>query len=157
VREISAGGREDIVVGLLADFIVATPEDALQYESRVHNGEPIPPDRYQRAEYKNFMPLSVEMLWALLRREHWDARHHRLEHVYHAEGGESLLERFPDELVHRLSALNETDQSQVADAWARNKEVPGSSEELRPVLRDLHHLAFQALTTGMGLYLWCSL
>jgi hypothetical protein len=149
--------REDIIVGILADFIVATPEDALQYESRVYSRQPIPPDRYQQAEYKNFTPLSVQMLWAILRQEQWNVRRHRLEHIHHAEGGESLLDRFPDELVHRISALSEADQSQIADAWARNKEVPGSSEELQPVLRDLHHLAIQALTTSKGLYLWCSL
>jgi hypothetical protein len=136
---------------------VATPEDALQYESRIYNGQPIPPDRFQRAEYKNFMPLSVQMLWAILRQEQWDVKRHRLEHVYHAENGESWLERFPDELVHRLSALNEADQNQAADAWARNKEVPGSSDEIRPVLRDLQYLASQALTTDRSLYLWGSL
>lgn len=151
------GGWEDVVVGLLADFIVATPEDALQYESHVNKGQPISPDRYERAEYKNFTPLSVQMLWAVLRQEQWHVERHRLEHIYHTEDGASLLDRFPDELVHRLSALNEAVQSQVADAWARHEEVPGRSEDLRPVLRDLQRLAMQALTGGRGLYLWCAL
>jgi hypothetical protein len=148
---------ENVIVGLLADFVVATPEDALQYAPLVQNGKPVPPDRFQRARYKNFTPLAVEMLWAILRHEQWDVRHHRLEHVSHTEGGESWLERFPDELVHRLSALNEADQNLVADAWARAKEVPGNTDELRPVLRDLRHLAAQAETSGRSLYLWGSL
>jgi hypothetical protein len=145
-------------MGLLTDFVVASSKDALQYESHVLEGTPIPPDRFQHACYKNFTPLAVEMLWASLRGEPWDVERHSLEHVYHTGDGETWLERFPDELVHRLSALNEADQDQVADAWARaEEEVPGNSEELRPVLRDLHQLAIHAQKTGRSMYLWGSL
>jgi hypothetical protein len=38
-------------MGLLADFVVATSEDALQYESFFQNGKPIPPDRFQLVSY----------------------------------------------------------------------------------------------------------
>ena len=141
----------------LADFVVATPEDALQYESLLEDEKPLPPDRFQRAEYKNFTSLALEMLWAILRHEEWDVRRHRLEHVSHREDGGTCLDRFPDELVHLISALNEATESRVADAWARAEEVPGNSDELRPVLRDLKHLATAAQASGRSLYLWVSL
>jgi hypothetical protein len=150
-------------VGFLVDFVVATPEDALQYGSFIENGEPIPPDRFQVASYKNFMPHALGMLWVVLRHEQWDAEHHDLEHVSHTEGGESWshteggeswLLRFPDEFVHRLSALNEADLHQVADAWVNPREVPGNSDELLPVLQDLKQLATQAEMYGRNLYLW---
>jgi hypothetical protein len=143
-------------VGLLADFIVSTPEDALQYESLFRSGEAIPPDRFQRAEYKNFTTLSLEILWAILRHKQWDAKRHLLEHVYHTGEGESWLDRFPDDLVHRLSALNEADLNQAADAW-QCREVPGNADELLPVLCDLKQLAIQAEMHGRNLYLWGSL
>jgi hypothetical protein len=145
---------EDVIVGLIADFVVATPEDALQYASLLDDGKPLPRDRFQRAEYKNITPLALGMLWAILRHEPWNVRRHWLEHVSHTEDGERWLFRFPDELVHRLSALNEADQSRIADAWLRTKEVRG---ELRPILRDLQRLATQTEMTGKSLYLWGSL
>jgi hypothetical protein len=80
-----------------------------------------------------------------------------LEHVSHAEGGESWLLRFPDELVQRLSALEEADLRQVSDARALPREVPGNSDELLPVLRDLKQLSIQAQMQGRNLYLWGSL
>lgn len=147
--------REDIVVGLVSDFIVAAPEDALQYETFLDDGKPLPPDRFQRAEYKNFTPLALEMLWAILRHEKWNAKIHRLKHVAHTD--ETWLLRFPDEFVHRLAALSEADQDWVAVAWVNPKEVPGNADELRPVLRDLRRLAALAEKSGKSLYLWGSL
>ena len=35
--------REGVVVGLLADFLVAALEDALQYALYVDGGKPVPP------------------------------------------------------------------------------------------------------------------
>src|SRR5262245_33168458 len=105
-------------MGLLSDFVVATPEDVLRYESLLQDGKLLPPDRFRRAECKNFTPLAVQMLWAILRHEEWDVRRHRLEHVYHTGEGGSWLERFPDELVHLISALNEATEGRVADTWA---------------------------------------
>ncbi len=144
-------------MGLLADFFVATPEDALKYGAFVQNGDPIPTDRFQVAPYKNFTPLALEMLWAILRHEQWDVKRHNLEHVFHAVGGESWLFRFPDELVQRLSALKEADLHQVANAWAHPPEVPGNSDELLPVLLDVKQLALQAQMYGRSVYLWGSL
>jgi hypothetical protein len=154
VRRLSED-RGDAAVGLIADFVVATPDDALQYESLVQGPRPLPPDCFERAEYKNFTPLALEMLWAILQHEKWDSRRHSLDHVFHTD--ETWLMRFPDELVNLISLLDEATATRAADIWARAKEVPGNSDELKPVLRDLKHLAIQAQKSGRSLYLWVSL
>ena len=97
------------------------------------------------------------MLWAILRGEQWDVRRHDLEHISHTEGGESWLFRFPDELVQRLSALEQADLRQAADDWVHPREVPGNSDDLLPVLRDLKKLAILAQMQGRNLHLWGSL
>jgi hypothetical protein len=143
-------------VGLLADFFVSTPEDALQYGALIQHRKSVPPDRFQLASYKNFTPLALEMLWAILLDEQWSVRRHSLEHVFHAEGEESWLFRFPDELVQHLANLKEADLHQVADAWADPREVPGNSDQLLPVLQDLQQLSIQAQTNAKNLYFWGS-
>jgi hypothetical protein len=72
-------------VGVIADFVVAVPEDALQYESFVQRPRLPPPDSFERAEYKNFTPLALEMLWAILQHEEWDSKRYCLEHVSHTD------------------------------------------------------------------------
>ena len=69
-------------MALLADFVVATPEDALQYEL-VHEGNSVPPDRFERREYKNFTPLAMELLWAVLRGDKEAKKLRRLAHMPH--------------------------------------------------------------------------
>ena len=144
-------------MGLLADFIVASPADALQYRSLLEERSPIPPDRFERAEYKNITPLALGMLWAILRDEKWEVGRHCLENVYHTQGGNNWLERFPDELVDLISALDEEEASRAADAWSRTGEIWGSPDELKPLLADLKNLAIQARRSDRGLYLWGSL
>ena len=144
-------------MGLLADFLVATPEDALQYASLIREGKPVPPNRFERAMYKNFTPLAMGMLWATLQNVKWEVRRHRLEHVYHTEGGQSWLQRFPVDFVRLISALDEKAVTRTADAWATAEEVPGNSDELQPVLLDLKRLAIEAQKSGRDLYLWGSL
>jgi hypothetical protein len=50
-------------VGLISVFVVASPEDALQYGSLLQSGKALPANRFQRAEYKNLTPLALGMLW----------------------------------------------------------------------------------------------
>jgi len=142
-------------VGLLSDFVVATSEDALQYESFVPYGDRVLPDHFWRSHYKNVTPLALEILSAILRDEEPDAGLHRLEHVFHTE--QTWLFRFPDELASLIAALDERTAAQVADAWARCGEVVSSPDELRPILLDLNHLSGQAQRSRCSLYLWVSL
>lgn len=142
-------------MGLIADFIVASPDDALRY--RVLLGRPLPPDRYELAEYKNFTTLALEKLWALLLGEEWDVDRHRLETIAIWENGEQWLFRFPEEFVHLLSGLDPSVMRRTAQAWVDPREVPGNADELMPVLYDFRRLATQARQKNKGLYLWGSL
>jgi hypothetical protein len=143
-------------MGLLADFIVATPEDALRYEALMMGEEPLPPDRFQRAEYKGFTSLALEVLWAALDNGEWDPKKHELDHI-NTGSDESLLCRFPDALTLSLSQMDDAAIHRVAQIWIRAEQVPGDdAEELEPVLRDLRHLAAQARQSGKSLYLWGS-
>jgi hypothetical protein len=145
-------------MGLLTDFVAATREDALQYEAFVRAGNSASPDRFERCEYKNFTPLALELLWAVLRGDKEAKKLRRLEHIYHTGDGETWLERFPDDFVRLLSALDENAVTSVALVWADgNVEVPGNAAELEPVLRDLRRLAVQGRESGRSLYLWGSL
>ena len=143
-------------MGLLSDFIAATPEHAFQYETFVPYGDRVLPDHFWRAHYKNFTPLALEMLWAILRNDRPDAGPRKLEAVSHADG-KTWLFRFPDELARLIAGLDETTADQIARAWERCGEVKSSSDELRPILLDLNHLAKQAQRSGCSLYLWVSL
>jgi hypothetical protein len=156
-RNLNQPGNRCVVMGLISDFVVASAEDAVRYALVGRGEEPAPPGRFLRAGYKNFAPLALEMLWAILRHEKWDVGHHHLEHVFHTKDGANYLGRFPDELVDLIAALDEAAMKQVADAWAVPQEVPGNAADLSPVLRDLKRLATQAQQSRRGLYLWVSL
>jgi hypothetical protein len=132
-----------------ADFIVATREDALCYQGeRLVSGNVI-----QCAEHKNFTPLALGMLWAILRQEEWDAKTHSLSLERISEDGGVWLFRFPNDLVMRLTTIEE---QTTAAAW-ESPEVPGKADGLMPVLSDLKHLASHARASGLGLYLRGSL
>jgi hypothetical protein len=143
-------------VGIDADFFIAPLAYALECNVRIRDDRATLSDGFERARYKNFLPMALSMLWAILRHEKWDARRHDLEHVCHTEDGERLLVRFPDDLTYLIAILDEPTIDEVAKAWV-NREVPGSSEELKPVLRDLKKLASQAQKDRRALFLSTSL
>jgi hypothetical protein len=82
-------------MALLTEFFVAPPAYALECTKLVQRGGAILTDDFERARYKNFTPIALGMLWAILRNEKWDANRHALEHVCRAENGETWLLRFP--------------------------------------------------------------
>ena len=47
-------------MGLLADFLVTSPSDALNYASSMNAGEVVPRELFERCEYKN-----LGQLWAI--------------------------------------------------------------------------------------------
>ena len=144
-------------MGLLADFVVASPSDALQYASFVGAGDALPAERFERCEYKNYTNLSLDLLWALLCNEKGDAKQHTLETVSIGDRGESWLFRFPDKFVNLIATLDVGAIKRVADAWADHADVPGDGGDNEPVLLDLKRLAVHAQTNGRSLYLWVSL
>src|SRR5262249_41495250 len=149
--------QEGLIMGILADFVVASPVDALNYESQVMSGQPLPADRFERFESGGLTYLAMEMLWADLRHESWDVGHYDLEMVYLEEDGGSWLFRFPDELVKLLSLLDHAAARQAADLWSRHEEVGGEPAVLQELLLNLKRLSARALETERSLYLWGSL
>jgi hypothetical protein len=141
-------------MGILADFFVATPADALEYESLLMAQEPLP-ESFFRAEYKGFTSLELGFLWAILEQTEWDVAKHGLEHVAHGEEGETWLERFPEEFVGFLAAL--TNETVIAERWAEHEELACGASDLIPVLLDLQRLAIQARDSQKSMYLWGSL
>jgi hypothetical protein len=143
-------------MGLLANFIVATREDALKYDTHLESESPLPPGRFQIAAYKNFTDLALGKLWAALCDEEWRVDRHRLEYMGDPREEGTWLFRFPTEFVHLLSSMNGDGMDRIAGAWM-SEEVPGNADELKPVLRDLRYLAGEARLADKNLFLWLSL
>jgi hypothetical protein len=144
-------------MGLLADFVAASPSDALKYASFINAGEAVPRERFERCEYKNYTPLALGQLWAILSNEQWDARRHALEAVSIGEQGETWLFRFPDVFVGLIADLEDAAIKTTAQSWSDSEEVPGGVDDNEPVLIDLIRLAKYAQSSGRNLYLCGSL
>ena len=144
-------------MGLIADFFVASPSDALRYASFVKAGDTIPEEPIEKCEYKNYTNLSLGLLWAALRNETWNVECHDLVVVNIADDGGSWLFRFPDEFVSLITNIDEGAVKRIAGAWADHVDVPGDGPDNEPVLLDLKRLATHAQQQGRQLYLWGSL
>jgi hypothetical protein len=144
-------------MGLLTDFIVASPNDALNYASFISAGEVVPRERFERCEYKNYTDLALGQLWAILSNEQQDAKRHALEAVRIGEQGETWLFRFPDAFVGLIADLEQAAIKTTAQTWSESEEVPGGVDDNEPTLTDLIRLAKYAQSSGRSLYLWGSL
>ena len=144
-------------MGLIADFFVASPSDALRYASPVEAGNAKPEESFEKCEYKNYTNLSLGLLWAVLRNETWNAERHDLAVVSITDGGGSWLFRFPDEFVSLIAGIDEGAINRIAGAWADHIDVPGDGPDNEPVLLDLKRLATHAMQQERQLYLWGSL
>jgi len=94
-------------MGLIADFFVASPSDALRYASVVEAGGTVPHEPFEKCQYKNYTSLSLGLLWAVLRNETWNIGRHDLIVVSVANGGGSWLFRFPDEFVSLIAEIGD--------------------------------------------------
>lgn len=119
-------------MGLIADFIVATPDEAARY----------PVDGLERLQATSLTSLEIEVLWALLIGEPWSAGRHMLEEV-ESDGDEGpWLMRFPAPLVDKLAALSPAAVDLGAATWAATDEMRGSTTEVTAYLiRELQVLA----------------
>ncbi len=144
-------------MGILADIFIATPVDAVAYESLTAN-RPALIEQYRPAEYRNLTGLEFGSLWAILLDEPWEYERHKLKDVRLGKNGETWLLLFPAELVGLLIKIDEDDLAAIADRWSRTEELAmrrgGDEEEL---LRDLRRVAAESDKSGEGMYLWGSL
>lgn len=143
-------------MGLLADFFVATPEQALRYakqDAEADEGQEI------RAllspfEYKGFTGLEIGTLWAILEGSEWEVEKHMPESCFLGEESESWLEQFPAPLVQLLASASSEQLNSAADSWARTEELNRDPEEIKPVVADLQALSKRALAEGKSVFLW---
>ena len=135
-------------MGVLADMYVSRDDEAVRYDST--------PDGFaERAQYKNFTPLELSMLWAIMRGIEWDvALMDEFPCLLQQEGGERLIHRLPAAMVTDLSKLAPEQIAAVTPKWAATQELGWPPEETRPVIEDLARLARQASDSGRSLYLW---
>jgi hypothetical protein len=146
-------------MGILADFFVATPENAMRYAHSLEEpdeGEEIRAI-VQPREFKGFTGIEFEALWAILAREEWDPKRHSLEQIHLGAENESWLQRFPDGLVDFLAAADEGRLKSAAAAWAKTEDVDFEASDLEVVLGELHELALRVRRPETAMYLWGSL
>ena len=139
-------------MGLLADFFVATRSDATWYASSEESR-----DKFEGVEYKNYLPLSISELWAVLDGERLDPDRHDLEAIFIDDDGGSWLFRFPDELCNKISKINHSQIGKLAAEWSESDEVPGDAQDNEPLLRDLIKLCDLAAYKDRSVFLWGSL
>jgi hypothetical protein len=146
-------------LGILADFFVAGPAEALRYANRMEEpdeGEEIQ-GMLNPVEYKGITSLELGTLWAILEATEWDVKKHMPEDVFLGEEGESWLTRFPVELTTLLADAGDDDLAKASVRWAKTEELDCAPEDLRPLLDDLRSLALHAVSNGKSIYLWGSL
>ena len=144
-------------MGIIADFFVATPADALSYEASLSN-RAASIEKYQPAEYRNLTGLEFGILWAMLEGEEWSLDKHDLVHVHFGEGGETWLMLFPEPLVALLAGIEESQLPVIAQRWSESEELSlWTPKDTLEVLKDVRRLALRSQEAGIGLYLWGSL
>lgn len=143
-------------MGMLADFIIANPAEAMRYANRSND-----PDEGREielllnpAQFKGITGLEIGTLWAILECSEWDVKRHIPEDIYIGEEGESWLHRFPDELTSLLANSDEGRLASASAQWAKTEELDCHSTDLLPLLENLRLLARQAAVKGQSIYLW---
>jgi len=138
-------------MSLLSDFFIASPEQAARYAT----------DRSIATAHAEFNGLTFEEcanLWAILQKTkptpaHADA----FESVLVVNGGQSLLNRFPQEFVTLLASLDTASSEAAATKWIQTGELAYMScaaSDVIPIIENLSRLARTAQQSGQSLYLW---
>lgn len=169
-------------MGLLCELFVAKHGDALKFERRLESAGP---PRYERGEAKGLLPISFEVLWAVMERKAFDPYTHTLPDLYfwsHARSGmgrvrqrfavwkamalavmgkdvgNAWLHQFPAPLVSQLASINDEEAGEIAEAWAKTEDMAKLRGDVAPeALTTLRALARKAEVSGRGLYVWGSL
>ena len=140
------------IMSLLSDFYIATPDDAVRYDS-----DRSLPDT-ERAEFNGLTYEELANLWAILQDmepapEHSDA----FESVLVVDGGQRLINRFPPDFVAALATLDAASASAAAAEWTQTGELAYMScepSDVLPIVDALSRLARTAQQSGRSLYLW---
>jgi hypothetical protein len=135
-----------IIMGVIADFIIATEPEALEYsgsQSGIQSSDLL--------EAKGITCVELSTLLALLDGKEWQDS---LLDLFPRVGGEaSRLTRVDDHLLGRLTDFD-YDLDQVAAGWAVTEEMQVGVEEARSLIDGLAQLAVRAKSLGKPVYLW---
>jgi len=133
-------------MGVIADFIIATESEALEYsrsQSGIRSSELL--------EAKGITCVELSTLLALLDGKEWQDG---LLDLFPPVGEESSgLTRISDRLLGRLTDFD-YDLNRVATDWAATEEMQWEAEEARGLIDDLAQLAVRARSVGKPVYLW---
>ena len=135
---------------LLAEFIVATPTEALAF----NGGREIEPALVAR--HKNFTELELGTLYDALKNTDLCVTDlDCFEIVRNENEGEVMTMRLPDAMVKLLAALDEETLIEVGDRWSDSDELgERDTIDLYRVIGDLVRLSRRAGRESKGLYLW---
>ena len=83
----------------LADIYISRDDEAVRYDTA--------PDQFaERAQYKNFTPLELSTLWAIMRDTEWDVSSmDEFPCLLQEDDGERLIHGFPAAMLSDLSKL----------------------------------------------------
>ncbi len=136
-------------MGLLADFLVGTDEDASRYD-----GGPTVPDSH-RASYTGITEIELTTLYLIAQGLPVDPdTTYDFRTVSEADEGEVVTVEILPDLVRRLAGASDEDLMQWAREWAATEELACEPEDLQPVLQDLRRLALVARAEAKAVYLW---
>ena len=145
-------------MGLIADFFVASGDDALAYEASYISNRAAHTEKYEPAEFRNLTGVEIGILWAHLVGEKWSVDKHMLTEIRFGDGGETWLLQVPNDLVQLLASLKDDDLAPLAEWWATTEEFQlRGADDVDELLSALHALAKKAKSSGEGLFLWGSL
>ena len=136
-------------MGLLADFFVATEQDALRYD-----GERSLPESH-RAHYTGFTEIELSTLYMIAQGLPVDAETvYDFQSVSSQDDGEEVTMVVLPELCSRLAAASDDKLKSWAALWGDTEELKGARAELLPVLVDLRRLSVLAASEGKSVFLW---
>jgi hypothetical protein len=139
-------------MSLLSEFYIASPEQAARYDT----------DRnIPASDHTDFKGLTYEEcanLWAiLLHTAPTPGLSDAFESVLVVDGGQRLINRFPQEFVALLASLDAASSEAAAAKWIQTGELAYLScatSDVLPIIEALSRLARSAQQSGKSLYLW---
>ena len=146
---ICGRAKERRSMGVLADIYVSSAERAAEYDA---NPESF---RDEAACWKRFTVLELSTLWTALQEREWEVELiDRFDTVMVKGGGERMIMRLPDELLHDVLAADDARRDRALAKWAASEELACEVDDVRPFWDDLKRIADVAVTSGRGVFLW---
>jgi hypothetical protein len=137
-------------MGMLSDFFVASPSDAVTYT------EDTPFPAADCCQYKDLSPLQGAQILAVIRGVPYDVSLlHEFPLVHEAGEDGPWTVKIPDDMTAALAHLKESDVGSQALAWsgATKEELNWDASDFEPIVRDLIKLAYAAQESGKSLFL----